>query len=131
MISLGDESTGSSRINLGGGINSLGTTIGPLIVSLALFGSVGAISDDAIRDLPLTKVIVLYCFVGALFLSIALMFGANKKVPAGINNEPTEKANSAVVTLLVITGILFMCFGSVLVPIIVMLLCKSLKWNQR
>src|SRR5690606_7156535 len=29
MIALGDEATGSSRINLGGGINSLGTTIGP------------------------------------------------------------------------------------------------------
>src|SRR5690554_5485078 len=28
-ISLGDEKTGASRVNLGGGINSLGTTIGP------------------------------------------------------------------------------------------------------
>src|SRR5690606_16545977 len=28
-ILLGDEKTGASRVNLGGGINSLGTTIGP------------------------------------------------------------------------------------------------------
>ncbi len=113
MISLGDEATGSSRINLGGGINSLGTTIGPLIVSLALFGSVGAISDDAIKELPLTKVIALYCCVGALFLSIAIIFRASKRVPAGVINETTEKANSALGTLIVITGLLFMCFAPV------------------
>ena len=51
MIALGNESTGSSRINLGGGINSLGTTIGPLIVALALFGTAGALSDEDIAAL--------------------------------------------------------------------------------
>ena len=35
MISLGDEATGSNRINLGGSINSLGTSIGPRVISLA------------------------------------------------------------------------------------------------
>ncbi|TXI87049.1 MAG: MFS transporter, partial [Crocinitomicaceae bacterium] len=44
MISLGDESTGSNRVSLGGGINSLGTTIGPLVVAFALFGA-GSMSD--------------------------------------------------------------------------------------
>jgi len=51
MIMLGDEATGSNRINLGGGINSLGTTIGPLIVALALFGTASAISDDMNKDI--------------------------------------------------------------------------------
>src|ERR1039458_1198587 len=32
-ISLGDPSTGTSRVNLGGGVNSFGTMIGPLIVA--------------------------------------------------------------------------------------------------
>jgi FHS family L-fucose permease-like MFS transporter len=41
-ISLGDPSTGSHRLNLAGGINSLGTTLGPIIVSFFLFGSVGS-----------------------------------------------------------------------------------------
>ena len=40
-ISLGDPSTGSHRLNMGGSINSFGTTLGPIIVSFFLFGSVG------------------------------------------------------------------------------------------
>lgn len=117
MISLGDEASGSSRINLGGGINSLGTTIGPLIVALALFGTTASISDEMIQQLSLTKVIVLYACVGGLFIGIALMFGLSKKVPAGIvANETSEKAESAkkaLVTLLVITGLLITCFAPV------------------
>jgi FHS family L-fucose permease-like MFS transporter len=113
MIALGDESTGASRINLGGGINSLGTTIGPLIVSLALFNSVEAISDEAIRGLSLSKVIILYCCVGALFLAIALMFGFSKKVPNGIREAKTESANSAMSTLIVMTVLLIICFTPV------------------
>jgi FHS family L-fucose permease-like MFS transporter len=38
-IALGDESTGASRVNLAGGINSFGTSIGPIVVAFALFGS--------------------------------------------------------------------------------------------
>lgn len=110
MIALGDESTGSSRINLGGGINSLGTTIGPLIVALALFGSAGALDDEAIKNLELSKVIILYSCVGLLFLGIAIMFGFSKKVPSGIRDEKVEKAGKAMGTLLVITGLLIVCF---------------------
>lgn len=94
MILLGDEKTGSNRINLGGGINSLGTTIGPLIVALALFGTASAISDDMIKALSLTKVILLYACVGALFLGVAALFGFSKKVPAGKigqNEEITDE----------------------------------------
>ncbi|MDX2360604.1 MAG: MFS transporter [Crocinitomicaceae bacterium] len=113
MISLGDESTGSNRINLGGGINSLGTTIGPLIVALALFGTAASINDDMIKSLELSKVIILYACVGLLFLGIALMFGFSKKVPAGINPETPEPAKNALITLLVITGLLIACFAPV------------------
>ena len=37
-IALGPITTGSQRLTLAGGINNLGTTIGPLIVSFAIFG---------------------------------------------------------------------------------------------
>ncbi len=110
MIALGDESTGSSRINLGGGINSFGTTVGPLIVALALFGTAGSMSDEAIANLSLSKVIILYSCVGLLFLGIAIMFGFSKRVPSGIRDEKTEKAGKAMATLLVITGLLIVCF---------------------
>ena len=113
MISLGDESTGSNRINLGGGINSLGTTIGPLIVSLVLFGSAASIDDEQIANMSLKMVIILYACVGALFLGIAALFGFSKRVPAGINIEKPEKAKKAMVTLLIITGLLVGCFAPV------------------
>jgi len=117
MIALGDEATGSNRISLGGGINSFGTFIGPIIVSLALFGSAAAVEDDMIESLSLTKVILLYAGVGCLFLGVAALFGFSKKVPDGktveTNTGETLKAKKAVATLLIITGLLFACFAPV------------------
>ncbi len=37
-IKMGSPSTGAHRLTLAGGINSLGTTIGPILVGIALFG---------------------------------------------------------------------------------------------
>lgn len=116
MISLGDEKTGSNRINLGGGINSFGTTIGPVVVSLALFGSSAAVSDEMISELSLSKVIILYACVGCLFLGVAALFGFSKKVPAGKMDSvipESEKAKKTMVTMLVVTGLLIACFAPV------------------
>jgi len=113
MIALGDESTGSNRINLGGGINSLGTTVGPLIVALALFGTASSISDEMIASLSLFQVIILYACVGGLFLGVAILFSVSKKLPSGVSIEKPEKAKKAMVTLLVITGLLTACFSPV------------------
>ena len=109
-ISLGDPATGTSRVTLGGAINSFGTTIGPLIVSLALFGTTAAITDDQIAALSLGKVILLYTGVGALFVAAAALFHFSKKVPSGILEEPTEKAAKALYSLLIMTGLLIICF---------------------
>ena len=109
-ISLGDPATGTSRVNLGGGINSFGTTIGPIVVAMALFGTTAAITDKQIASLSLSKVIVLYSCVGALFIAAACLFYFSKKVPAGILEEKTEKANKALYALLIMTGLLFMMF---------------------
>lgn len=112
MISLGDESTGSNRINLGGGINSLGTTIGPLVIALALFGSATYTSEE-IANLDLWKVNVLYACVAALFIGIAVLFALSKKVPAGKMEGKPERAKKAVIALSVITGLLIGCFAPV------------------
>lgn len=109
-ISLGDPATGSTRVNLGGGVNSLGTTIGPLVVALALFGSASSVCDYEIQHLPLKKVILLYTFVGLLFLGASALFGFSKKVPAGINEEKPEKAGRALSAMLIITGLLIIAF---------------------
>lgn len=112
-IALGDPATGASRVNLGGGINSFGTAIGPLVVAFALFGTTAAITDEQIQSLSLNKVIVLYAAVGALFIAAALMFYFSKKVPAGISLEKTEPANKALAALLVMTGLLIVMFTPV------------------
>ena len=78
-ISLGDPSTGTSRVNLGGGVNSFGTMIGPLIVAFALFGTTAAIPDEKIASLRLSKVIVLYTGVGILFIAAAAFFIFQKR----------------------------------------------------
>jgi MFS transporter, FHS family, L-fucose permease len=109
-ILLGDPSTGMSRVNLGGGVNSFGTMIGPIVVAFALFGTTAAIDDEMISSLRLGKVIILYSAVGALFLGAAALFYFSKKVPAGISNEPTEPAKKALYSLLIMTGLLIIMF---------------------
>lgn len=112
-ISLGDPSTGTSRVNLGGGINSFGTTIGPIVVALALFGTTAAVTDEQIAALSLSKVIVLYTCVGGLFVAAAALFQFAKKVPSGIMEEGTEKANKALYMLIIMTGLLIIMFAPV------------------
>jgi MFS transporter, FHS family, L-fucose permease len=109
-IALGDPATGTARVTLGGAINSFGTSIGPLVVALALFGTTAAITDEQIASLSLSKVIILYVGVGALFIAAATMFFFSKKVPSGIIEEKTEKANKALYTLLIMTGLLIVAF---------------------
>jgi MFS transporter, FHS family, L-fucose permease len=109
-IALGDPSTGTSRVTLGGAINSFGTTIGPLVVGLALFGTTAAITDEKIASLSLSSVILLYSCVGALFIAAAVMFYTSKKVPSGVTIEKTDKANKALGMLLVMTGLLAVMF---------------------
>lgn len=107
-VLLGDPKTGTSRVNLAGGINSFGTTIGPLVIGYALFGTFAKVEDSVIQSLSLTKVEILYIGVGLLFILAAALFYFSKKVPEGINNEPIEKANKALITLVIMT-ILLLC----------------------
>lgn len=109
-ISLGDPATGASRINLGGGINSFGTAIGPIIVAIALFGSTAPITNEKIASLPLNKVVILYSFVGILFVLAAALFKFSKKVPSGINSESVEPAKKALMAMILITVLLIGMF---------------------
>lgn len=109
-ITLGDPATGTSRVTLGGAINSFGTTIGPIVVAIALFGTTKAITDEQIAGLSLSKVIILYSCVGALFIGAASLFYFSKKVPKGIIVEKTEKAQKALYSLLIMSGLLIIMF---------------------
>lgn len=68
-INMGSASTGAQRLSMAGGINNMGTTIGPLIVNLAIFGSVSAI---AVSSLSVVK--TPYLILGAAFLIVAAIF---------------------------------------------------------
>lgn len=109
-ISLGDPKTGSDRINLGGGVNSFGTTIGPIIIGLALFGSAAEISENQIDTLNLNNVTLLYACVGVLFLLAAGIFFFSKKVPDSIQDADVEKSKKALITFIVITIFLLFFF---------------------
>lgn len=67
-IALGPITTGSQRLTLAGGVNNLGTTIGPLIVSFAIFGS--ATSSNTTLDIESVK--IPYLILGAAFLLVAV-----------------------------------------------------------
>lgn len=112
-ILLGDPKTGASRVNLGGGINSFGTTIGPIVIALALFGTASSVTDEQIKLLELNKVVILYVCVGLLFIAAAALFYFSKKVPSGISEEPIEPANKALKTLVVMTILLAIMFTPV------------------
>ncbi|MBL0046882.1 MAG: MFS transporter [Bacteroidetes bacterium] len=109
-VSMGDPSTGASRLNLAGGINSLGTTIGPIAVGLALFGT-ASFSEDMIKNSSLGSMLALYGGVAFLFLLAAGIFFLSKKLPAGKNEEKFESANKAKNLLVSITVILIVLFG--------------------
>ena len=112
-ILLGDEKTGASRVNLGGGINSLGTTIGPLVVAFALFGTTAAVSEEQIKALSLDKVVLLYTCVGLLFIGAAALFYFSKKLPGGKSIEPIEKAPKALNILVLMTVLLGLVFAPI------------------
>jgi FHS family L-fucose permease-like MFS transporter len=72
-IIMGDPASGSQRLNMAGGINNFGTTIGPLLVSLAIFGSV-KLAPGVARVASISSVKTPYLILGAAFLVIALIF---------------------------------------------------------
>lgn len=110
-IALGDPATGNSRITLGGGINSFGTTIGPVIVALALFGTTQSLTDEMIAGLQLSSITYLYAGIGALFLLCAYLFWSSKKVPDGKMDSHVEEAGKAMRALLIITGFVIVIFS--------------------
>ncbi|MDE3235880.1 MAG: MFS transporter [Bacteroidota bacterium] len=102
-IALGDPSTGSHRLNLAGGVNSLGTTLGPIIVSFFLFGT----PSSSNASVTVTNVNNLYLIVAAVFAAVAIFF-AISKLPAGTNDEKFEASKKASTSLLTMTGLIIL-----------------------
>ena len=87
VIALGDTTTGAHRLNLAGGINSLGTTLGPIIVSYFLFGSL--INADASKT-SIESINELYLIVAGIFAVMAVYFSFTN-LPHVKNDEKVEQ----------------------------------------
>ncbi|MCL9981449.1 MAG: MFS transporter [Bacteroidia bacterium] len=70
-ILLGSPETGSQRLSMAGGINNLGTTVGPLLVSFAVFGEMGS---GGATSMDISAVKIPYMVLGALFLLFGFIF---------------------------------------------------------
>ncbi len=107
-VSLGDQSTGSNRLNLAGGVNSFGTAIGPILIAFVLFGSASEVDWDIIE---LSSVQGLYIAVAIAFLLVAIFFYVSKNLPDAKNDEPFEPAFKAKNMLIIMTVIMTISFG--------------------
>jgi FHS family L-fucose permease-like MFS transporter len=93
-ISLGSPETGSQRLSMAGGINNLGTTLGPLLLSFAIFGQAGT---GAAPTLDIAAVKIPYLILGACFVFFGMLFwrmdlGKPEEaiLDESSNNLPTE-----------------------------------------
>ena len=114
-IALGVPEKGAHRLNLAGGVNSFGTTIGPIVIALILFGTTPKSGPEldamiANQTISLSTVQYLYLAVGALFLAAAALFYFSKKVPQGKADSVILKAPKAVISLMIMTLLLVVCF---------------------
>ena len=91
-IALGPIKTSSQRLTLAGGINNFGTTIGPLIVTFAIFGA----AATGNTDLSIESVKIPYLILGMAFLLVAVMlkFSSLPEHPEAIK-ESIEDATSS------------------------------------
>ncbi len=84
VIVCGDPKKGAQRLSLAGGINNIGTTIGPVVVNLAIFGSV-VLSGAKLDSIQSVK--TPYLILGAAFLIVAVLFRFSS-LPNKIDPDP-------------------------------------------
>ncbi len=88
-INLGNPKEGNMRLSLAGGINNIGTTIGPVIVAFAIFGKVS--SGETTLNLEAVK--IPYLVLGAAFLLVAVIFKfSNIPDKAGMEEGRSESS---------------------------------------
>ncbi len=86
-IGLGPAESGAHRLNLAGGINSFGTLLGPVIVSVLLFGDLtGAAADNATPD----SINILYILLAIVFLLAAVLLAVARLPRVTTGDEPFE-----------------------------------------
>lgn len=90
-ITMGAPQKGSQRLSLAGGVNNVGTTIGPLLVSFAIFGSISVAGK---ASLSIENIKIPYLILGAAFLVVAAIFKFSS-IPDKIENISDESTLSS------------------------------------
>ena len=95
-IRMGDPASANMRLSLAGGVNNVGTTIGPVIVAFAIFGAVGAGGGTSL-DLGAVK--GPYLILGAAFVLAAVFFRLSN-VPDRLDSGEGTQSNTGVLATL-------------------------------
>ena len=89
VVALGPPESGSHRLNFAGGVNNFGGLLGPIIVSVVLFGTS---KNSSASNVSITSVNNLYFILAALFLAVAAFYKFSN-LPE-INSTENVKASS-------------------------------------
>ncbi len=114
-VSLGEPAKASHRLNLAGGVNSFGTTIGPIVVALIIFGSTPLSGEELElmvknNEIKLNTIQSLYLGVAGLFLAAAALFYFSKRLPQSNSDATFQPANKAKNLLIVLSVFMIACF---------------------
>jgi FHS family L-fucose permease-like MFS transporter len=101
VVALGPPETGSNRLNFAGSINNIGALLGPVVVSVVLFGS--ATAKTAAADVKISSINNLYYLLAGLFIAVALFFWFSNlpKVTSDEKIESSKKANTPLLIMFV------------------------------
>jgi len=80
-IAMGSEQTGAQRLSLAGGINNIGTTTGPVVISYALFGGMANYTSIGLNEVKTPYILLGFAF--ALFAFIIKL----SKIPDNVLNK--------------------------------------------
>lgn len=89
VINLGNPSKGAHRLSLAGSINSLGTTLGPVVFSVALYGTANQ-SVINTSSLGIESLKMPFIILGIVFILLAVFLGYSN-LPSLKNEEVQEK----------------------------------------
>ena len=99
VIALGTPETGANRLNLAGGVNNFGTLLGPVIVSIVLFGSASKLIPAI--EVKITAINNQYFILAGLYVAVAIFFWISD-LPKVTSDEKIEASHKTNVPLLII-----------------------------
>jgi FHS family L-fucose permease-like MFS transporter len=93
VVALGPAETGSNRLNFAGSVNNIGALLGPIVVSVVLFGTA---NSEVKPEVKISSINNLYYLLAALFIAVALFFWFSNlpKVTSDEKIESSKKANT-------------------------------------